>query len=291
MSGSTSSSNCLGIIETVYSWDAFEKREIWVLQHFLNPFLLYMVSQNAWLSLLAIYVWESVEVLELTACAGSTCLSGSNTPVTCPEVPGFVTDNLIGDVTQGIWGIFTAMLLRILLDIPDWSPSYRSLEPYGAVWLWWKRIVFWVALFLPSILATFLMEHWYAALVHAAVMLGVFLVFAGLNQTKREREAFWTDHKGRFRLKSYWGTYATWALYSVAMLLLCSYVPLGNSYQTFYFFLGLSWLGMLLAGSQMGRLPEMFDFITAGYFSIHMENKYRFLANKKRFQNLVKLRR
>lgn len=286
---SSSASDCLAIIETVYSWDAFDRREIWVLQHFLNPFFVYMVSQNAWLSLLAIYVWESVEVLELTACSGSTCLSGSNTPVTCPEVPGFVTDNMIGDISQGIFGIFTAMLLRILLDIPDWSPSYRSLHPYNAAWLWWKRITFWVALFLPSLLATFLMEHWYAALVHAAVLLGVFAMFAGLNQTKRERAAFWTNSKGKFQLKFYWMVYGVWAAYSLAMLLLCSYVPIGTSYQTFWVFLGLSWICFLIAGSMMGRLPELMDFLTAGWVSIHFDNEYRFLANKKRYQNLVKL--
>lgn len=283
---SSSSADCLAIIETVYSWDAFDRREIWVLQHFLNPFLLYMVSQNAWLSLLAIYIWESVEVLELTACSGSTCLSGSDTPVSCPEVPGFVTDNLIGDISQGILGILTAMMLRILLDIPDWSPAYRSLQPFNAVWFWWKRVVFWVALFLPSLLATFLMEHWYAALVHTSVLLGVFAVFAGLNQTKHERAAFWTDAKGKFQLTYYWTVYGVWALYAVAMLLLCSYVPIGNSYQTFWVFLGISWIIFLVVGSMTGRLPEMLDFLTAGWLSIQFENRYRFLANKKRFQNL-----
>jgi hypothetical protein len=285
----SSSSDCLSIIETVYAWDAFDKREIWVLQHFLNPFLLYMVTQNAWLSLLAIYVWESVEVLELTLCSGSTCLSGSDTPVTCAEVPGFVTDNLIGDVSQGVLGIFTAMMLRILLDIPDWSPSYRSLQPYNAVWFWWKRVIFWLALFLPSLLATFLIEHWYAALLHAVVLLGVFALFAGFNQTKREREAFWSNSKGVFQLRYYWTVYGVWAGYSIAMLVLCSYVPLGSSYQTFWIFLAISWIAFFIVGGLTGRLPEIVDFLSAGWVSIHFEGRYRFLANKKRFQNLPKL--
>ncbi len=288
----SSSGDCLAIIETVYSWDSFQKREIWVLQHFLNPFLLYTVTQNAWLSLLAIYIWESIEALELTACSGTTCLSGDNTPVSCPEVAGFVTDNLLGDVTQGIWGILTAMLLRIVLDIPDWSPSMRSLQQHDATWLWWKRVVFFVALFLPSLLATFLREHWYAPLIHAVVLAAVFAVMAGWNQTPRERKAFWTDKaKGGFQLQLYWTIYAVVALYALAMLLLCSYVPLGNSYQTFYLFLGLSWLGLIMAACFLGKLPEFLDFITGGWVSIHLNNTYRFLANKKRFQRLVKLRR
>jgi len=40
----------LEVIQLIYSWSAFSTNDVWVVQHFLNPLLFYMVFQNVWYS-------------------------------------------------------------------------------------------------------------------------------------------------------------------------------------------------------------------------------------------------
>lgn len=281
---------CQSIVELIYSWHFFQDRDLYVLFHFLNPFFLYMISQNFWFSILSIYVWESIEVLELTACHGMACISGAGAPVPCASLNGFATDNLIGDISQGTIGILTGMLFRIVLAIPDWSPSFRNLYSTAseAVRIWFKRILFFFALFLGTVVSGAVFFKWYAHLVHAAYIAVMFVIFAFWNQTPSERLAFWTGRQ--FESTFYWTVYSVWALWSVAMVILIGYVPLGSAYQTFYLFIAITWLALLIASGFVGRFTEVMDFFTFGYLSIRTGvPEHRFLHDKKRFQNLTAL--
>jgi hypothetical protein len=183
-------------------------------------------------------------------------------------------------------GILIAMMFRIVLEIPDWSPSFRSLYSTAphAVGIWFKRILFYLALFSSTVLAATLNGQITYG-VHAAYLVGVFIIFALWNQTPSERRAFWTGKVYERRL--YWTSYLTWAFWSAAMVLLVGYVRLGSSYQTFYLFLGISWLALVVAAGVLGRFGQVVDFFTFGYLSIRTgQLEYRFLYNKKRFQNL-----
>lgn len=292
MSCLTTQPQCTAAVQLLHSWDSFEDRDRYVLYHFLNPFLLYTVSQNFWFSFLVVYLWESFETFEVAVCGGTFCISGGGIAPRCSELQGFITDNLLGDTSQGLVGILTAMLFRIVLEIPDWSPSFRSLfsTTPSAVHIWFKRILFYVALFSSTLVGSFLdVKITYG--VHAAYLLGVFAIFAGWNQTRCERNAFWTwPGSNLFNTRLYWTVYGTLALWTAAMVVLVGYVPLGTSYQTFYFFIGLTWLGLVVAANWLGRFAQLIDFMTLGYFSIRTGmSEHRFLYNKKRMQNLPAL--
>lgn len=289
MSCLTTPLECEAAIHRIYSWVSFSDRDHYVLYHFLNPFLLYSVTQNFWFSFLMVYIWETFEALELTACGGTACVSGGNLAPTCAELSGFATDNLVGDVSQGLVGILTAMLFRVVLNTPDWSPSFRSLYSLrpDAVYIWLKRVLFYLALFSATFLASTLDEQITYG-VHAGYLLGIFILFAAWNQTPDERRTFWTGRRYEWQL--YWTIYGVWALWACTMIILVGHVPLGNSYQTFYFFIGVTWLALIIAAGFVGRFVYVMDFLSFGCFSIYSGvQEHRFLYDKKRFQNLPAL--
>jgi len=280
----------LEVIQLIYSWSAFSTNDVWVVQHFLNPLLFYMVFQNVWYSLLAIYVWESIEAFELTACGGTSCLTGGG-EVTEAQLSGFVTDNMIGDILQGVLGILTGMLLRIVLEIPDWTPSLRTTLATPDDWIWLKRVLFFVALFLPSLAGRLVSDSGvaYGMALNASLTAAVLLGFAFWNQTSGERRRFWTlknTKESGFQKQLYWRIYGVW-LGVVLLVTLTWYLPLDNAYWKIWLVAASLWIGLLLTGLWRGKAAELIDFATISLFSIWIcDESVRFLHDKKRFQHI-----
>ena len=105
------------------------------MSHILNPFMLQMWMQNTWLTLLAVFSWESVEVLAVTVFRGDYVIFVGDDSEIEP-----ITDSLIGDVLQGIIGILLAELVIIAFKVPSWTPSFWS--SYRGIWV--KHLFFYV---------------------------------------------------------------------------------------------------------------------------------------------------
>jgi hypothetical protein len=285
MSSSGQCFTCSEVITLIYSWDAFHTNSVWVVQHFLNPFLFYMVFQNVKYALLAIFIWESIEVFELTSCHGQACISDpGGGPIPCDQVPGFVTDNMIADIFQGFLGIFTGLLFRVVLSIPDWTPSIRESFGRDRDYIWLKRVIMFVVLFLPSFLGwrvTASGFH-YGMILHGGLTAALLLAFAFWNQTSDERQSFWT--LGTYQEALYWTIYLTW-MFLVLLFTLTWFLPIDNAYHKIWMTIGFTWIGLIVAGCWIGKFTELVDFFTFGLFGICTRDRTnRFLYDKRRFK-------
>jgi hypothetical protein len=285
MSSSSECFTCSEVITLIYSWAAFHTNSVWVVQHFLNPFLFYMVFQNVGWAIILIFVWESIEVLELTSCDGTACISDPGAgPIPCDQIRGFVTDNMIADISQGFLGILTGLLFRTVLSIPDWTPSIRESFGRDRDYIWLKRLFMFVALFLPSFLGWRTTESGfhYGMILHGAVTAVVLLAFAFWNQTPDERQSFWT--LGTFQAELYWTIYGSW-IGMVLLFTLTWFLPIDNAYHKIWMVAALVWIGLIIAGSWIGKFAELIDFFSFGLFGMFTRQRTnRFLYDKRRFK-------
>jgi hypothetical protein len=127
------------LVEEDFTWDfIFDTNSAWPMAHILNPFILEILLQKTWLTLILIWGWESIEVIAITIFSGQYVIFVGDDSEIEP-----VTDTLIGDILQGILGIILARLVILSWNIPYWAPN--PIGPYKLIFF--KRLIqyiFWV---------------------------------------------------------------------------------------------------------------------------------------------------
>jgi len=277
--------NCTECRQAIFSLDNYHEQTVFPIEHMLNPFQTYMITQNVLLSLLLIYFWETYEVLVNIICLNRTC--PGEWSVSATSCAGYATDNIVADIHQGILGIFLGVYFCTAFAIPTWTLSLRHSVDAGAGALWFKHILFFVAAFLTSLTHGLAPAGSlsYGMLLHWVLLLGVLLVFFFWNKNEVERTLFWTEPgTKRFASTVYNQLYAGWALI-VTLLMLCWYIAGAHSV---YAVVEPVWLFLIWAltcyGIYMGRGEQLVDVATFGLYSIcRRQKKTKFRWNRKRF--------
>lgn len=116
------------------------EQRVWPLMHFLTPAALYWATRNAVVSILLIYVWESIE-------AAVYVLAGwryvTVTKAGQPERE-LALDSLIGDPIMGALGI-------AVLAFADFTFHWPGLDDTSNTWPWWLRIAAFLTQSLPTL--------------------------------------------------------------------------------------------------------------------------------------------
>jgi lysylphosphatidylglycerol synthetase-like protein (DUF2156 family) len=279
--------NCTACKEAIFSLDNYREHDIYPIQHVINPFQVYLLTQHIWFSVVMITLWESYEVLTYAICAKMDCPREWN--VQDLSCAGYSTDNLLGDVGQGLLGIFLAIYFCTALAIPKWSLNLRDSMRLNVTDYWWKRVLFYIALFATCTIHTLTPKHGFnwTVLVWAGLMGVVILIFFFWNKTKGERELFWTDQStGKFAETYYNRLYIGWFLI-ITLLAVSFYFPFHSTYLRVEPTLPLIWLVLTIYGSVAGRGDQLLDLMTFGLASILSENESaRFLGSKMRYLKL-----
>jgi len=105
-----------------FTWEfIFDTNSAWPLAHMYNPFILQILVQRWWFTLLVVWAWESVEILAVTIFQGQYVIFVGDDSEIEP-----ITDTLVGDIFQGILGILLGYLVVFAWRIPKWAPSFTG---------------------------------------------------------------------------------------------------------------------------------------------------------------------
>ncbi len=110
-----------------FTWDYIYEVSTWPMAHMFNPFIIELLFQNPLLTLLIVWVWESIEVL------GATLFNGKYIIFVGDGSQGYegVTDSLLGDTSQGVLGMLLARMVIFAWNVPSWTPSISG--PYRII--------------------------------------------------------------------------------------------------------------------------------------------------------------
>jgi hypothetical protein len=192
-----------------FTWEfIFDTNSAWPMAHILNPFMLEILLQKSWLTLIIIWAWESFEVLAVVIFNGQYVIFvGDDSEI---EV---ITDTLLGDIFQGILGIILARLVILAWRIPEWAPNpirHNLRTGYGT--LFFKRLlqyIFWVAsLSFTNTRIDFTGTYSVNIGVFIALISTVFFWytwFKSNNRTLTEKEFLWEGYTIQEYLESHLG--------------------------------------------------------------------------------------
>lgn len=104
-----------------FSWLFLKSdQSTWPMSHVLNPFLIQVLFQRWYITVIAFYFWESVEVFFLATFSGYELFVGDNSDFEP------ITDSLLGDQINGLMGLLMGILFSRALGIPKaslWAPN------------------------------------------------------------------------------------------------------------------------------------------------------------------------
>jgi len=254
----------------------------------------YFVFQNVWLTLFFMYVFESLQVIERTICfAGIIRLDPFECNGLSIHCEGLLVDNLIADIHQGFLGIFLALLLFTVINVPLWTFSFRKSMSLHSGGLWWKRLLFYSLLHFSAAfnyLRSSSTVQDVGVGLWAVANAGIFVGFYFWNKTESERASFWTDPRsGAFQQKLYAWTYLGMAMMSIG-LILTWFLPISDYlYVKFVVVYSAIWLTLVVYGIAKGHWRHLVDLYTFGLFSscTRQEND-RFRHDKGRYLKLRK---
>lgn len=267
----------------LYNWNFIKFGDPWPMIHVVQPMNLYLLTQNIRWAFLIIFVFESLEAFVLTVCNGTYCWWNGGT-LTCDS---YVADNMLGDIIQGIGGIFLGVLLRTVLNSPNWAISLREAVLTGSTGLFFKRLFFAALILTSPVLATLESVDGlnFGVALYGGTVCAVIMLFAFWNQTKDERQRFWTDSKGLYEKDLYWSYYSAWLLVAGALIFGGWYIPYPSTYGRVWTVWLCIWLVMVMVGANSERWYELIDLHTLGLYSIVSKSETsRFLNAQRRYR-------
>lgn len=279
--------NCTACEEAIYSGANYASQDPFPLAHVVLPLQFYFVFQNVWLTLFSIYLFESVQVIERALCySGWLRLD----PFECNgnHCDGLLVDSLIADVIQGFLGIFLAILLFTVIDVPQWTLSFRESMASWTNGLWWKRVLFYALLYGSSAFNYLRSSSTLQSVgvgLWAIAVTGVFVGFYFWNKTDSERRSFWTEsNTGTFQHKLYAWTYLGMAMTSLGIIL-AWFLPISDYiYVNFAVAYSVIWLALVVYGIAKGHWCHIADLHTFGlYSSCTRQRSDRFRHDKDRY--------
>lgn len=285
--------NCTSCLATAYSLSKYGDESPYPIAHLVLPFQLYFVVQNIWFTLLSVYIYESLTAVERAICynAGGCLDNQFNPGADAHRCVGYIYDNMVADIHQGFLGAFLAMLFYTVFDVPRWMPSFRESIAHGLKNIWWKRLLFALALLSTSMLNyidQYVGRHASVGIYAAANAL-VFMWFYFWNRQSREREVFWTG-KSQFVNLEYLNLYIVGGSITTA-LLLSWFLPISVfSYINGGVVYGLIWFTLVLYGIAHNRFQHVLDLHSFGLYSAYQRNeKTRFRWNKDRYLSFARV--
>lgn len=246
----------LSIVNTNF---IYEGQDGWPGIHIATPFMVYMISQDTMLTMIMIWVWETVEVAMVLVGKGYVVYFGDESSVNA-EPPA---DSLVGDVGGGFLGLFLGHLVVLTYKVPSWTPSPWS--PYRRIWV--NRLLQLLLLLLPFTIVNVNIQPSGSPTVRLGIMISMawvtlmWHVFRRWNWNKEDIRLFWarkpTDADFRLIYLAWFGT--------VLFILSFGLYYITYGYFQFWTAWALSYLfhlGVLIA---QGRLWEWWHMLTFGF--------------------------
>ncbi len=241
----------------------------WALAHILHPFIIQMIFQDARITMLFVFGWEFIETLFLASIGSLAFFIGDVSELDT------ITDSLIGDIVNGLLGVWLGSLFIIVFKVPMWMPS-----AFGVLRkIWMRRILFYIA-FVPSFipynfffcvkgLTPFINFGILFAIVWHVVVLSLFWIF--FNNTPLEGWAIWGKHRTRRDMDL---IYLSWMTLLVLMQYVNSYYVTYEYYQVWIVWT-LAIIILLLLLAAQGRLWEVPYFMTLQYRKVDYYYKHQ----------------
>ena len=242
-----------------FTWDfLFQSSSAWPMTHILNPFTIQMIFQNPFLTILAVFSWESIEVLALVIFNGQyEIFIGDNSSVEP------ITDTLIGDIINGILGIILAKLVTFTFKIPSWTPSFFG--KYRSIVI--KRIIH----YLIWVLTLSSSNYSISTGGQYDINIGVIIIFISTsllifisyknNKSNLENKSIW---RGLYTNREYELVYIGWFL-NASLIIYSAWLHYWNSYFLSWSFAALAILFNLFYLLLSGRMDELIFWANFGF--------------------------
>ena len=264
------------LIAEDFTWDfLFSSVSAWPMTHILNPFTIQMMFQNVYWTFLAIFAWESIEVLAVVLFNGQYVIFvGDDSEIES------ITDSLIGDVINGILGILLAKLTILAFKIPSWTPSFFG--KYRSILI--KRMLFfvvWVLTLSSANLRTSTDTEYDAnigvMIIFITTSLLIYISYIS-NRTLLENLTIWKD---KYTPREYELIYIGWFI-NASLLVSSAWVHFWYSYFVCWVYVSIGVFFNIVYMILNGRLWEISFWLNFGFLKYpHYENQLYFNSFKK----------